>query len=459
MSSQTQAATDWLDRRIDGDPQMNAELRARLFAAQRTLGLLHGERPVCPFLRPHIVSRAQYDAVADAAQVLAGAFERLIDAALADDELLAELDPTAREAQMARLDPGYQYVCATSRLDAYLNGEDFQFLEYNAENPAGIADQTQLEKVLFGLPHMREFLARFPHHWLPRPHARLLLTLLEIYREWGGEAERPQIAIVDWGGVSTETEFRILQDYFNAEGYPTVIADPRALTFDGEHLSAGDFRIDILYKRIVIHEFLERFDETHPLARAFAQHKVCMVNPFRAKLAHKKLGFAVLSSPAYAHLFTAEQLAAIRRHIPWTRRVRPGLTTFEDGEDDLLEILRRERGRLVLKPNDDYGGAGVVIGWEVSAEEWERATAHALSASYVVQERAPVRKVRMHMFLEDKLEREEMFVDFNPYLFRGRAEGALVRLSSNSLCNVSSGGGETALLVLEDDGGRESEEI
>jgi hypothetical protein len=56
----------------------------------------------------------------------------------------------------------------------------------------------------------------------------------------------------------------------------------------------------------------------------------------------------------------------------------------------------------------------------------------------------------MHVFIGDRLEREEMFVDFNPYLFRGRAEGALVRLSSSSLCNVSSGGGETALLVLED---------
>jgi hypothetical protein len=449
MSPQTLAAAiAWLERRIADDPTVNAELGARLAREQGTLGLLHGERAVCPFLRPLVVARAQYDAVARAAQVLAGAFERLTEAALADEELLAELDPTPREARMARIDPGYRYACVTSRLDAYLNGEEFQFLEYNAENPAGIADQSQLERVFFTLPHMREFLARYAH-WLPRPHARLLTTLLEVYREWGGAVERPQIAIVDWEGVSTESEFRILQDYFTAEGYPTAIADPRALTFDGVHLCAGNFRIDILYKRVVIHEFLERFDETHPLSRAYAERRVCMVNPFRAKLAHKKLGFAVLSDPRHAHLFTPAQLDAIRRHIPWTRRVRPGLTTFDGGEDDLLEILRRERSRLVLKPNDDYGGAGVRIGWETSAADWERAITHALAASYVVQERAPVRKVQMQVFAEDRLEWEEMFVDFNPYLFRGETEGALVRLSASSLCNVSSGGGETALVVLE----------
>ena len=450
MSSQTLAAAlAWLEQRIADDPHVNAELFARLADEQRTLGLLHGERAVCPFLRPLVVTRAQYDAVGRAAQVLAGAFERLTEAALADEELLAELDPTAREARMARIDPGYRYACVTSRLDAYLNGDEFQFLEYNAENPAGIADQSQLERVLFTLPHMREFLARYPH-WLPRPHARLLSTLLEVYREWGGAVERPQIAIVDWKGVSTESEFRILQDYFTAEGYPTTIADPRSLTFDGAHLCAGAFRIDILYKRVVIHEFLERFDETHPLSRAYAERKVCMVNPFRAKLAHKKLGFAILSDPAYAHLFTPAQLEAIRLHIPWTRRVRSGLTTFDGGEGDLVEILRRERVRLVLKPNDDYGGAGVLIGWETNAADWERAITHALAASYVVQERAPVRKVRMQVFSERGLAREEMFVDFNPYLFRGEAEGALVRLSASSLCNVSSGGGETALVVLEE---------
>jgi hypothetical protein len=449
MSSNTLAAVEWLERRIEADPHLDAELFARLTAEQRTLGLLHDERAVCPFVRPLVIGREQYERVSRAAHTLAGAFERLMLAALADDELLAELDLSAREKRMARIDPGYSFACVTSRLDAYLNGDDFQFLEYNAENPAGIADQAQLEKVLFTLPHMREFLARY-RHWLPRPHVRLLTTLLEVYREWGGVVERPHIAIVDWAGVSTESEFRILQDYFKEQGYPTEIADPRALTFDGEHLHAGTFRIDILYKRVVIHEFLEKFDETHPLSRAYAEHKVCMVNPFRAKLAHKKLGFAILSSPAYAHLFTDDELAAIARHIPWTRRVRPGRTTFDGGEDELLDILRRERERLVLKPNDDYGGAGVVIGWETGAEDWERATEHALAASYVVQERAAVRKVRIHVFLEDRLEREEMFVDFNPYLFRGRAEGALVRLSSSSLCNVSSGGGETALLVMED---------
>src|SRR4030095_15264898 len=96
-------------------------------------------------------------------------------------------------------DPGYVRLCVTSRLDAYLTEGDFQFLEYNAESPAGIGDQMQLEKVLCSVRAVGYFIAAHDHWW-PHPHRLLLASLLEAYREWGGMQDEPQIAIVDWGG-------------------------------------------------------------------------------------------------------------------------------------------------------------------------------------------------------------------------------------------------------------------
>ncbi len=439
--------TQTLDGRILNDPSIGPELFARLLTSQRELGLLHGDRPTCPFLRPHIVSRSQYNTVGAAAETIAGAFEKLATKALDDPQLLSKLGLTAAEEKMARIDPGYARLCVTSRLDTYLSDTGFQFLEYNAENPAGVGDQMQLEKVLFGLPHMRDYLET-NMHYSPKPHERLLKSLVAVYREWGGEEEFPQIAIVDWKGVSTESEFTVLKTYFESVGYPTAIVDPHELEYDGESLTAGAFRIDIVYKRVIIHEFLEKFDDTHPLARAYSDGHVCMANSFRAKLAHKKAGFAVLSDPRYAKLFSSAETEIIRRHIPWTRTVRLGKTLFDGRECELVEILRTARERMVLKPNDDYGGHGVFIGWETEPEAWEQAIVLALSGSYVAQERVPVKKVAIPMFA-DRVLCEEMFADFNPFLFQNKMEGALVRLSASSLCNVSSGGGQTALLVLE----------
>jgi uncharacterized circularly permuted ATP-grasp superfamily protein len=451
MSAHSLSATvAELDNRIFNDPGINPALFEALTTAQRELGLLHGDRPTCPFLRPHILSSSQYSSIAAAAEIIAGAFERLVEHALESPELLRELGLTDAEERMARIDPGYSRLCVTSRLDTYLTDSGFHFLEYNAESPAGIADQMQLEKILYVLPHMREFLEKYKT-WQLKPHEQLLKSLLAAYREWGGAEKVPQIAIVDWEGVSTASEFEVLKTYFESCGYKTMIIDPRALEYHDTQLRAGTFRIDIIYKRIIIHEFLEKFDESHPLSRAYIDRTVCIANSFRTKIAHKKAGFAILSDQQYSYLFTASELDIIRQHIPWTRIVRQGTTSFGIGgsERELSEILETERERLVLKPNDDYGGHGIVIGWETPTEAWREAIAVAFSQSYVVQERVPVKKVAIPMFT-DHVKAEEMFVDFNPFLFQNKVAGGLVRLSASSLCNVSSGGGQTALLVLED---------
>ena len=437
-----------LDRSIIADTSLGATLFEELRAAQRELGLTHGDRITCPFLRPHILPRHQYEAIKRAAETLAGAFEKIAAAALSDSALLSFLGLTPAEEEAARIEPGYSRLCVNSRLDSYVNASGFQFLEYNAETPAGVGDQKQLEKVLFRLPALKHFL-KTNSHWLPQPHSALLASLLKTYREWGGEVDTPRIAIVDWKDVPTSSEFRILQDYFIAEGFPAVIADPHDLEFNGDYLSSGGFRIDIVYKRVVIHEFLGRFGLDHPLIRAYRQRRVCMANSFRTKLAHKKSTFAVLSDPFYAYLFDSEQFAAIHNHIPWTRHVRPSRTVFHGSEFDLETLILKEREQFVLKPNDDYGGHGVFLGWESSKRDWQEAVKAALQKPYLIQERVILEKTSIPAY-SDQAYLDELFVDFNPFLFHNEVEGALIRLSPNSLLNVTSGGGQTALLVLEE---------
>ncbi len=259
---------------------------------------------------------------------------------------------------------------------------------------------------------------------------------------------KPNIAIVDWEGVSTASEFYILKDYFESRGFKTLIVDPHELEYDGKKLHAGEFEIDIFYKRVLIHEFLEKFDETHPFIRAYADGNIFMANSFRVKLAHKKASFAILTDEKYAGLFTSKQLEVIGKHIPWTRKVKDSKTTFNGEEIGLLEYLRQNRETFLLKPNDDYGGKGIVLGWETSQSDWETAINEALQDSFIVQERAGIEKKTFPVYSEE-VKMEELLVDFDPFLFLNKVEGGLVRLSSSSLVNVTQGGGQTALVVLE----------
>ncbi len=70
--------------------------------------------------------------------------------------------------------------------------------------------------------------------------------------------------------------------------------------------------------------------------------------------------------------------------------------THIDGQPiDLLAFIRRERERLVIKPNDEYGGSGVLLGWETGAAQWDAAIDSALADqanAWIVQERIHVRR-------------------------------------------------------------------
>ena len=451
MEDQINTAAHDLDRLLIERHGADHKLFTELDRAQIELGVTSGSRPISPFLRPQLMSRERYDRIVRAAEILFRAFEKMALAALDEPGMMAELALTEREERYARIDPGYPEVCNTSRLDAFLNGDEFKFLEYNGETPAGITDQIQIEKVLAKIPTVQAFLNE-NRVWLARPHRRLLEALMGAYRDFGGRKERPNIAIVDWQGVSTSAEFDVLKEYFELEGHRTLITEPDKFGYDGTTLSAEGIEIDIFYKRVVIHEFLDRCSDDDPFFRAYRDGNIFMANSFRAKIPHKKASFAVLQDERWARLFSFEEQEMIRRHLPWTRKVRAGMTNYAGNTVDLIKLLRGNRDKFLLKPNDDYGGSGIIVGWESTESEWDSAIEHSLGEPFVVQERAAVEKVEFPMYDGARAEMHELLIDFDPFLFRGRVEGGLVRLSPQSLVNVAAGGGEAALAVLEPSG-------
>jgi uncharacterized circularly permuted ATP-grasp superfamily protein len=212
----------------------------------------------------------------------------------------------------------------------------------------------------------------------------------------------------------------------------------------------GDFEIDIVYKRLLVNEYLPIMAEYPALLDAYRARAVCMVNSFRSKVIHKKALFAVLTDGRYASLFSDTERAMIAGHVPWTRRVRAGKSDYFDEEIDLLEFIASRRERLVLKPNDDYGGHGIYIGWNTDEIAWDEAIHNALgNGDYLVQERVPTaREIFPALTREGTIEFTEQLVDLDPLLFNGKVGSAFTRLSSTELANVSSGGGMVPTFVI-----------
>jgi uncharacterized circularly permuted ATP-grasp superfamily protein len=276
--------------------------------------------------------------------------------------------------------------------------------------------------------------------------------LLASYKDWGGRTDPPVVAIVDWRNVPTWSEFEILRDAFTARGVPTLVCDPRELTFAGGALRYGESRIDLVYRRVLINDIVTRPDDCVALIQAYAEKAVCVANTFRCKLAHKKAFFAVLTDERNEALFSDAERDAIRAHVPWTRVLADTDTVMSGRRQPLMRLAEDHREALVLKPNDEYGGAGVKLGWELTPGEWSAALAEALNApagSWVLQERIPVRRETFPMFdSAGEVAMRNMLVDFAPYLVRGRMTGYLTRLSSTGLANVTSGGGQVPAFVV-----------
>jgi uncharacterized circularly permuted ATP-grasp superfamily protein len=108
----------------------------------------------------------------------------------------------------------------------------------------------------------------------------------------------------------------------------------------------------------------------------------------------------------------------------------------------LLTFAQRNRERLVLKPNDDYGGQGVLLGWEADQTTWDSALAAAQAAPYVLQERVPVPSEQYPTWTpEEGLRFTSRYVDSDPCVYGDRGVGCLTRIAATALLNVSAGGG------------------
>ena len=206
---------------LAGDEGLTGEFFARLKTMMQERRLLYGAREIGVALRPHLLTRTQYGILSRASEVVAGACEKIASALLSEPSRMETVGLTEREIKLALVEPKHSGSTVTSRLDAFVHGHEVKFVEYNAENPSSVMDQSGLNGVLLEVGAMRDISTRYQlRQFSPEKH--LLKALLNSFREWGG-AGAPNIAILDWRGLPTAPEFFLLEEFFASQGFATLI--------------------------------------------------------------------------------------------------------------------------------------------------------------------------------------------------------------------------------------------
>ena len=191
--------------------------------------------------------------------------------------------------------------------------------------------------------------------------------------------------------MKTRADQEILREAFVARGFDCVLADPREMDVAGGRLHAGGAPVDLVYRRAVLSELVEREDEVRAFLGAY-RHRLCpFVNSFRCRLSEDKAFFAILTDEAFAHLLSEDERALVAAVLPWTRRVAERRT-----------LQGRPGGRPRAVRGREPGAAGAQADPRVrraarsswarrrAPGAWEAAVRAALDAPWVVQERVAI---------------------------------------------------------------------
>jgi hypothetical protein len=276
-----------------------------------------------------------------------------------------------------------------ARADLYSDGSGFRLMEFNLGSTVGY-DSGDLCRGMLEDPGF----ARFAEE----EGLRHVDTLTEQVRTFRSEMDlapdaRPVIAFAEWpshlaGMERYMTALAERWQEYGLDAYPCHVGQLRRR--DGR-LWLDDRPVDVVYRQFMMDTLLEDGAEAlmEPLLGALEAGEVRMFTSLESELYGSKASLAMLSDRAHRGLFSAEELGAIDRLLPWTSPVTSGDVLLEDGtEGSLLEYALAHQDQLILKPTLLHGGIGVVPGWsDVSPEVWRGLLLDALDGPYVLQRR------------------------------------------------------------------------
>jgi hypothetical protein len=138
----------------------------------------------------------------------------------------------------------------------------------------------------------------------------------------------------------------------------------------------------VFYNDKKIHYIIEWCQGYVPsdILKLFKDREILISNGAIAWLLSTKLNLALLSENKDADIFSPEEKEIIEKHIPWTRKVVHGETTYQGTTVQLREFILKNRENLVLKPVLGAGGKDIYIGLHTPKEEWEKIVDFAMAA-------------------------------------------------------------------------------
>ncbi|MBN2384412.1 glutathionylspermidine synthase family protein [bacterium] len=398
------------------------------------------------FIKPYFVTLKQVERFQSVVDTVLTCQEKVINLYYTDPSFRHLFELTENEEPLVSIAHGLKRHIFFSRLDAIMTPNSFRFLEFNCDSPGGAYYTDIQTELILNFSVLRELSKQYT--FLIKPYRPMVLaTLLQAWQEFGGKTT-PHIAVMGNPDVANVEEFRLFAEYFTQQGYPSFFTDPWSLDYDGRTLTSQGRRIDLIYRRGVLADYSRDPDRARAVVKAYRDGTVCFANPFSSKLGDNKNLLSVLTDEKTSFLFTTKEITTLRQHLPWTRMLREGTTSYGGKTIDLLPFVLTNKDNFVIKPNSEFGGKGVTIGPETSQQVWQETIEAAGREPKVVQEYVPIPTEEFPVF-DSGIHFQPKKINVNFLTYAGKYGGGFCRVSDSSVINISAGGALVVLFVVD----------
>ena len=412
------------------------------------------------FLKPYFMDKKAIPLLQSVTKNLISSLNKIGDLYFKKGLFKDQIRMAGRVADLAAIDPGYPGHQIINRLDIFFMPEtqELKLLEYNCGDPSGMGWHDQMLEMFLDLPVIQELQKKYDFHvdWLVKSHFK---TFFKKYREWCERKgikplDKPNISFVCKRDSTVLGDFLAFVEYYQAMGFSTEFGDPRDFKYDGKTLTLRGKPIHLIYRDAIDDVILDPYwDDSQQLVQALRDKAVCFINPVSAASGDWKSILEILTDAQYSQYFSKEEQVTHARHVPWTRTLLEKQTDYKGEKIDLISFVRQNRDKLVLKPNDGYGGFGVMVGRVADDVKWNALIDKSLKDKiiYTVQEFVAIPRDEFPVVEAGAFKGfAPKNVNLNLWSHDGDFAGAFVRAAEGSVINVHQGGGMVPVFFVSD---------
>lgn len=279
--------------------------------------------------------------------------------------------------ELILIDHGYEINVPIGRFDIFYHEGNFTFCELNTDGSSAMNEDNTIARILLQSQALIDFQKDFELSYFECIE-KWVDECMKIYHEYDSNNENPTVAIVDFMESATHYEFQEFKKAFEKKGYQALICDITKLKYIDNRLYYEDKVIDLVYRRAVTKEIIDRIEEVVDFINAYKNNHVCVIGPFKSQILHNKIIFKILHDDDTLSILTDEEREFVSKHIPYT-----GLFSFD--ENVYNEVLEN-KDKYILKPLDLYGSRGVYAGIDYDNNEWKEILVKCFNNDYIYQE-------------------------------------------------------------------------